>query len=181
MLPRKIKTEGGKRIDYAHISHVAAKYRLDADDADNELCRHTKFMLGPAQGGRVLAPELYACADTHGLHKTAAIDAPVAAHPLPCGQDEPRNGWKVVGIANGVAHINFRQTQAPSHSGHLIHYLGTFGITAAKRHGRERLGWQNRCRTVSQLRKISGLRSHTTVILSRNHATFSGTTRKPCQ
>ena len=181
MLPRKIKTEGGKRIDHAHISHVAAKYRLHTDDADDELCRHTKFMLGPAQGGRVFAPELHTCTDTQGLHKTAAIDAPVAAHPLPGGQNEPRDGRKVVGVTDGVAHINFRQTQAPRHGGHLLHHFGAPSISAAKRHGRECLGWQNRCRTVHQLRRISGLRSHTTVILSCNHATFSGTTRKPCQ
>ena len=135
MLLRKVKTQGRERIDHPHIAHMAAIDGFHPNNAHDGVRRYAVFALGALQSRRVLAPELHPGPDANRLDEAAAICRPVAAHTAPRWQDQTRHAGQKIGIADGVAHIGFRQTHALGNALDLLHHVRALGIAARQGHG----------------------------------------------
>ena len=91
MLRRKIKGQRGQCIDDPKATHLLTVNGFDADDAHDDLGRHTGLLLGTLQTVLIVLPEFHAGLDANRLNEAAAVKPPVLRDARRWWQDQLGN------------------------------------------------------------------------------------------
>ena len=103
----EVKGQGAQGVDDAKRAGIAAIDGFHADDADDDLSRHAKFLFSLLQRDGIGLPKPHAGFDADRVDKPAAVDPPVFRHPFGRWLHQTADLRQLPRLANSGSHPVF--------------------------------------------------------------------------